>query len=225
MPEPFFGRPSGAWYTVGTEAQARLLARPEARRYLEPFIGQQRTAGEAARELGVSLERLLYHLRQLRAAGLLLEVGARRRAGRPERLYRAVADAFIVPFGLTPFADLEEQYQRQSAPLERLERRASIRRLREQNLQNRLVYRDTTGEINSETALPEGLAWHEFHPEPGGDFAGVYQLDEAAAREVGALWAALVERLQASRQQGAAGRPYLIRAALVPLRPQDLEDT
>lgn len=223
MPETFFGRPSGNWYTVQSEAQARLLARPEARRYLEPFIGRERTAGEAARELGVSVERLLYHLKRLRAAGLLLETGQRKRAGRPQRLYRAVADAFIVPFALTPFADLEEQYQRQAAPLEGLERRASTRRLHEQRLQNRLIYRDTTGEINSETALPEGLSRQQVYPEPGGDFAGVYQLDEASAREVGALWDALVERLQAVRQAGLPGRPYLIRAALVPLRPEDLE--
>ncbi|GHF50490.1 hypothetical protein GCM10017781_28770 [Deinococcus metalli] len=207
-----------------TEAQASLLARPDSRRYLEPFIGRERTAAEGARELGVSVERLLYRVRQLRAAGLLLQTGTRRRAGRPERLYRAVADAFIVPFALTPFADLEAQIVRQAAPLWELEVRAGARAGRDRGLTSRLIYRDTTGELHSETALPEGTTWRAMHPEPGGDFAGVYHLDDAAAREVGALWEALRDRLNRDRRAPGEGRPYLIRTAMVPLRPDDLAD-
>lgn len=224
MPEPFFGSPLGPWWTAETEVQASLLARPESRRFLEPFIGQERTAGQAAQELGVSVERLLYRLRQLRAAGLLLETGQRRRAGRPERLYRAVSDAFIVPFALTPFSDLDAQMARQMAPFQRLEVRASARRLRAQSLMNRLIYRDTEGELHTETALPEGMTWPQVRSEPGGDFAGIYHLDDTSAREIGAVLDALVARLQAARLNPGEGRPYLIRMALVPLRPEDLTE-
>ncbi|THF86683.1 helix-turn-helix transcriptional regulator [Deinococcus sp. KSM4-11] len=222
MPETIFGRPSGPWWTVRTEEQASLLARPDSRRFLEPFIGRERTAGEAARELGVSIERLLYRVRQFRAAGLLLETGQRRRAGRPERVYRAVADAFVVPFALTPFADLEAQIARQAAPLHQLELRAGARAGRERGLTNRLIYRDTSGELHSETALPEGTTWQAIHPEPGGDYAGIYHLDDATAREIGELWEALRDRLQQARRDHGEGRPYLIRTAMVPLRPEDL---
>ena len=222
MLETIFGRPLGAWWTAQTETQASLLVRPESRRFLEPFIGRERTAGEAARELGISVERLLYRLKGFQAAGLLLETGQRRRAGRPERLYRAVADALIIPFSLTPFADLEAQFVRQATPLQRLEARASARRGSALGLMNRLVYRDTEGELHSETALPGGTTWAQMHPEPGGDFAGIYQLDEAAAQEIGSALDALRARLQVVRRAPGEGRPYLIRASLVSLRPEDL---
>lgn len=224
MSEPLFGTPLEPWWTAQTSVQATLLARPESRRFLEPFIGREHSAGEAARELGVSVERLLYWIKQFRAAGLLLETGQRPRAGRPERQYRAVSSALIVPFALTPFADLEVQMTRQAAPLQRLEARVMARATRDLGLMNRLIYRDASGELHSETALPEGMTWAQVHPEPGGDFAGIYQLDAAAAHEVAALLEALRTRLQASRLSTGEGRPYLVRTVLLQLRQEDLTD-
>lgn len=82
--------------------------------------------------------------------------------------------------------------------------------------------RDAAGELHSETALPASLTRAQVHPEPGGDFAGIYQLDDATAQEVGEVLDALRTRLQANRLGPGEGRPYLIRTALVPLRPDDL---
>ena len=70
-------------------------------RYLAPFLGQEVTLSEAARELDVTLPRLHYQVRRLLEGGLLSVRGGLR-GRRRVRLYRAVADTFFVPFELMP---------------------------------------------------------------------------------------------------------------------------
>lgn len=80
---------------------ARFIADPHASRFLEPFMGGERTASAVAGELGVRVSSMLYRIRQLLELGLLQVVRVEPRRGRAVRYYQAVADSFFVPFELT----------------------------------------------------------------------------------------------------------------------------
>lgn len=86
---------------------ARVVADLQARRFLEPFIGQERTVKDVAAALEVNMSSVLYRVRQFIRLGLLREVRAEPRKGRPIRHYRSVADGFFVPFAATPLATQE----------------------------------------------------------------------------------------------------------------------
>lgn len=86
---------------------ARVVTDPRARRFLEPFVGQERTVKDVAAELRVDMSSVLYRVRQFIRLGLLREVRAEPRKGRAVRLYRSVADSFFVPFAATPLATQE----------------------------------------------------------------------------------------------------------------------
>jgi hypothetical protein len=81
---------------VEREEAAALLADPVSLRFLSPFVGHERSLTDAARSLGVSLNRLKYRVKRLTDLGLLRETHADGR-----RTYRAVADVFFVPFRAT----------------------------------------------------------------------------------------------------------------------------
>ena len=82
-----------------------MLLDPERRRYLEPFLGRELTAAQAARELGLPVEQLAYRVRALTRQGLLTETGAQPRKGRAMSLYRA-ADELQAPLALLPYSDV-----------------------------------------------------------------------------------------------------------------------
>jgi predicted ArsR family transcriptional regulator len=76
---------------------AAALADPQRRRLVLLLAGSDRTLAEIAGTAELDLKRLHYHVGQLCRLGLVRVTGARRRAGRPVKFYRAVADAFFVP--------------------------------------------------------------------------------------------------------------------------------
>lgn len=80
---------------------ARFIADPHASRFLEPFMGGERTASAVAAELGVQVSSVLYRTQQMLELGLLRVARTEPRRGRPVKYYRAVADSFFVPFELT----------------------------------------------------------------------------------------------------------------------------
>lgn len=89
-----------------TDAAEALLDRTMLA-YLAPFVAEQRTAAEAARELGVATNSLLYPIRRLEMLGLLELVEVRARKGRPMNVYRAAAEVFFVPFEVSRSETLE----------------------------------------------------------------------------------------------------------------------
>lgn len=91
--------------TVTSTAAARVLLRPEERRFLEPFVGRELGAAQAARELELSVETLAYRVRALSRAGLLRQTGEVPRKGRPVKLYRA-AEEIRAPLALLPYEDV-----------------------------------------------------------------------------------------------------------------------
>ncbi|MBB6017893.1 hypothetical protein ACFP9V_00910 [Deinococcus radiopugnans] len=232
MPHTVLGSYRGEWFTASTPEQARLLSDPVALRHLEPFMGRTLGAAAAAGEAGVSVERMLYRVRQFLKAGLLQEVGQERRAGRPVRLYRAPG-GLQVPFTLTPFADLEAQVIRHSAPYDRLRARASGRRLQRLDHHARLIYRDGQGKVHSETEVPGAEVLAAF---PSRDFMGVMWLDDATARRMSGLldeWRELLGQHSAGSEHSAGNKhsgrikgtqPYLVQMVLLALDPHEPDE-
>lgn len=86
---------------------ARIVTDPQARRFLEPFIAQERTVSAVAAELRVHVSSVLYRVRQFVRLGLLTETRTEPRKGRAVRYYRSVADGFYAPFAATPLITQE----------------------------------------------------------------------------------------------------------------------
>lgn len=88
--------------TIRSAAAAAALADDRVRSLLVLFTPAARPLAEVARCSGMRLKDLHYQARKLVRLGLLCVVGERPRAGRPIKLYRAVADQFFVPDELLP---------------------------------------------------------------------------------------------------------------------------
>jgi predicted ArsR family transcriptional regulator len=93
--------------TVQHRDAADALLKSEIQRTLAVFLPQALTAHEAAQQLGVETNSLLYSLKKLTALGLLEQVGEKTRTGRPMKLYRAAASVYFVPFSVTRALNLQ----------------------------------------------------------------------------------------------------------------------
>lgn len=160
------------FFRVRTEEQARLLSDPATVRFLEPFLGRERSASQAAEELGVAIDTLLYRVRKFLAAGLLRIVREEPRAGRPIKIYSTVAEGFYVPFELTGFADHEEHRREQLRMDEDVILRAASRMLRQMGEEGQRMYRTRAGDIFYQSAGDAGktIEWGDFekmHAIPG----------------------------------------------------------
>jgi DNA-binding transcriptional ArsR family regulator len=109
-----------------------MLLDPEMLRVLSLFVLFERPAASVAEELGMPLSTLLYRLKRLRHAGLLELSRIERRAGSAVRHYRAVSDAFFVPYNLTPLETPEALLEREHAPRQRRLERNLVRTGRSQ---------------------------------------------------------------------------------------------
>jgi hypothetical protein len=87
---------------------AKLLVDDEAREVLGAFLGRSRSAQEAASDLGRDLDSVLYRVKRLLQAGLLVVVEERSRGGRAIKIYRSPFERWFVPFEALPYADVEE---------------------------------------------------------------------------------------------------------------------
>ena len=209
---------------------ARVLMDPGARRALEPFIGRERSAQEAAREAGLPLTTLAYRVRQYLRLGLLTETGRRARAGRAVRLYRA-AEALFVPFSSTELLTAtmmgEAAFVEMQRRLVRSIGEAWVRAAGDQREIGLHLFRDSAGRLlRNVEPLPD--------PErPGGffldllgqgapavwDSSGVIRLRHEDAKRLQHELASVVRRyipLEASTEQA-----YIVRLALAPLVPEE----
>jgi DNA-binding transcriptional ArsR family regulator len=94
---------------IGEPDRVRLALSPIRRRLLER-LREPASAAQLATELGLSRQRINYHLRELEQAGLLELVEERPRRGFTERILAASADAFVVdPSVLGAVAAVEAQ--------------------------------------------------------------------------------------------------------------------
>lgn len=162
-------------------------------RHLESFTGRTRGAGAAAREAGVSVERMLYRVRQFLGAGLLRGLGQSAAPGSP--CGATACPAVSGALRPDPFTDLEAQIARHG-------------RLSELGLNARLLYRAAdSGKVHSEVLIPQSQTLAELRQHAiGGDYMGVLWLDDGAARRVQAHLDAIRGELGEAGPGQKAGR-------------------
>ncbi len=95
------GTPENA-LTITSHRAARALHDLHQRRFLAPFLARDTTISQAAAELEAPLHAVYRQVERFQQLGLVRVTGSLSRAcgGRPVKLYRSVADAFYIPFGL-----------------------------------------------------------------------------------------------------------------------------
>lgn len=200
--------------------QAKLLFDERTRRLLAPFVGREQTASQAAMFLGTPLNSLLRGVRRLLDARLLIVTRDVKRAGRPVRHYRAVAERFVVPYALTPAETPEALLAAQHAgPEARLRRglvKAGTELVRQQQGELMGVQVEMDGpRLVLKNAVGPDASWNFLDPEAPAMVD--YWLEDVQLdfEEAKALQAELCEVF--ARYRGRKGRQtYTLRLALAP---------
>lgn len=202
---------------MSSAAVAGTLLDAKRRRFLAPFFGRTRTVGEAAAELGVKPNSLLYQVGRLLKLGLLEVVSVEKRAGRAVRRYQATSERFFVPFAASSAETLEALLLETARPHAERFAHHFARALRgtPEGALGYLVGRHEHGEVEAYFS-PDGVRtlalWEPDAPAAGRAWT-VLELDhedaKAFQREQWALW----ERYLGKR---GAGR-YLAHFDLTPL--------
>jgi predicted transcriptional regulator len=76
---------------------AALFAGATSRSILLELVPRERTLSDLRTKLGLSLSLLHYHVSRMAALGLVTVASEKPSAGRPRKVYRAVARSFLVP--------------------------------------------------------------------------------------------------------------------------------
>jgi len=146
--------------TVSDQATARIVLQEPRRRFLEPFVGRERSTAQAARELGVPVEQMAYRVQAMVRAGLVHEAGRRARAGRAVVSYRAPAE-IRAPLLVLSEGDVRDFFRTVDEPMRELFLQALAHRAGRAGLGDWVVrlYRDDEARIRVDLA-PEGGAWN-----------------------------------------------------------------
>ncbi|EYB69304.1 hypothetical protein DEIPH_ctg008orf0013 [Deinococcus phoenicis] len=217
-------------------AAVKLLTHGRTRRVLGAFLKGENTVAGAARELALDLRVVHRDVLALNAAGLLRVVREQKRAGRPVRVYAAVAPAFFVPFSATGAAGLEELGSDRAERYAALFRTAFFRefeRLHHEQSGGRgggvRLYLAPEGHVQADTSY-EGAELVDAGVRYQGPLGLVLNADatvtltEAEAREVQVELIRLLMRLRPrtlAHEAAGGGRPFLLRLGLVPVTPEE----
>jgi len=174
MKRPVSGRAGGAAgaHRVDDPAAAKLLTQEGYRAVLGVFLGSERSVGEVATELRLDLDATLYRVRRLHQVGLLEVCATRPRAGRTVKLYRAVHDAWFVPFEALPYADLEETFYELYVGHARVIARAAARALRRSEWSGYRIEVNDDGRLWMLGVRMDGSSFGGPAAEAGGNIAG-----------------------------------------------------
>ncbi len=227
MTDPDSGSfPAGNFHTVSDPTQARLLTEPKSKAFFKPFLAAERSASEAAAELGCGLSRVLYRIKTLLDAGLLEPTREKKRKGRAIKYYRSVHDAYFVPFVLTPYATLEERLEAQAAPIFADLIRSYADALGRSERYGNYLFRTTDGAVATTDAVPELLPSGlpvtysdtvvRLSKEEAVQLAAALRalFEGAVARDAGAR--AITNQAEA-RAETAEAKDYFLMVAMMPL--------
>lgn len=218
--DPLTGR--AVWLVVQDQGAARALADPDTRRFLEPFLGRECSAREAANDLGEDLDRVLARVRRFLRVGVLRVSRLEPRAGRPVKFYRAVADGFFIPYGTTTFESFEAWFVAEFARREEnlalsVSREAlSWGARRGHRAVGKRVFRRADGSLAADFAFGPENELDLLHPDAPAiaytfDFT---DLDHESAKALQRELLALAEKYGGRK----GGQPYSLRLALAPVR-------
>jgi hypothetical protein len=205
--------------TVTSPSAAQVLLRTQERRFLEPFVGRELTAAQAARELALPVEQLAYRVHGLNRKGLLRVTGSLPRKGRAMTVYSA-ADEIRAPLELLPYGDVRGFFQMVDSGLRELFLSSLAQLANRSHLRDWVVrlYRAEDGSIRLELAPNRG-AWDPAALLGAGAPAVVFNwvpltLDDRQAKE---LQRELVEVIR--RYHGGQGQPsHLLGLFLTPTK-------
>jgi hypothetical protein len=187
-------------YHVTDPRAATALADPYQRRLVLLLSGGDRTLAEIARAADLDLKKLHYHVGRLCKLGLVRITRRQQRAGRPFKLYRAVADAFFVPAEVMA-----------SGPVKALvaQLNQSLAALRNRTREGVLYYRDDEGGPQMRAVRDPGAK-----NIPAVELWRVLRLSRSEAISL----ARQLENLLKVPSQGqrSGEKPYLIHFALAP---------
>lgn len=218
LDSPWQGIDRQSLHRVTDPRQAAILADPTRAQFLRPFLGRERTVSEAAEELGVAANTLLYRVRRMRDAGLLTVVRRIARAGSPIAVYRSSHEGYLVPVDVIPSDDLHHRVRSVSRILADRVADAYADVLAHLGTEGaRVLARAPTGDIWSSDLAPR--ANHRDQPLHLSD-ATVW-LTRAEAEEVRQLLLAASRRAVEAAREGAGPAPrdpYLLVAAVLPTR-------
>ena len=223
MKEPFRTSPSElTTLTVNDPRAAAVLAHPLQLRFLSPFIGRERRAREVAQLLDVPLTTLAYRIDRLLELGLLEVTRVEKRTGSPIKHYRAVADAFFVPFAATDAETLEALLRQWEEPWLGMFHRGYARALEETKERWGVrVWRDEGGEMQ---VAPTSEAGRTRNIETDGTPALLDALVvdlKLDAPEAGELRRELLEVIRRYSGKGGMERHFL-RVMLTPIKEDEV---
>lgn len=108
MSVPFFS--SDGLQVLESAEAATFVSLPTTSRYFLLFLARERSAAQVARELRVDVGSVSYRIRQMIQLGLIRETRSEKRAGRPIRYYRSIADRVFAPLSLTPIGAVRDLF-------------------------------------------------------------------------------------------------------------------
>lgn len=182
---------------IRTAAAAAALGNARSRAVLLALATREQSLRQLAGTTGLRLNLLHYHVSRLRALALVEVVRSEKRPGRPVKIYRAVARAFLVPDRLAG----GEVGDRLSAELRE---RLALARARSGG--EGILY------FASDDGAPRMRRLGSGGPGEAAELWALLDLGPADAAELAAEMKALLGRYRGR----AAGRAYIVHAALAP---------
>ena len=209
---------------------AAFLIRRAGRRYMWPFLGCESTVAQAARELNIAPNSMLYRVRRMLELNLLEVVREEARAGRAVRVYRAVADRIFIPYAASPAVDLLEVLRENRGAFEDALQRAIARVMRDVHGDHGwglLMYREGDGTYEYDAIAPGAEAWNPLGPDEPAVLDHSMVLPPMTHVQAKALQRELLDVLarhvdDAEDEPGRGKRHYLVRLGLA---PQPMENT
>lgn len=96
------------WYTVERPDAVKLCLSPDYSPALEALMLREQTVSELAHTLNLPLHAAFHRVKRLLEAGLIGVTRQQPRQGRATKYYRAVSEAFLIPYRHTTLSTLEE---------------------------------------------------------------------------------------------------------------------
>ena len=163
------------------------------------------------------LTTLAHRIQKLLALGLLEVTHLEKRSGSPLKHYRAVADAFFVPFEATDAETLETLFERWEKPWSTLFHRSYAKMLNETGKRWGIsVWRDETGELRVAPAPQPGQALTTDVPALLDELIFDLRLTDREARALQAELLGIIGRY--SGKHGGQGISHFLRVMLTPTR-------
>lgn len=209
------------WFTVTDRKAAKLLSDPEARRWLEPFLGQETTIKNAAQTLDLSLNTMLHKTRRLEKVGLVKVTKVQKRKGRAIKYYQTVADAFFIPYSASPYASPEEwlieDFKSREDILSENIMKSGMAWAKEQGYDSfgKRVFMSSNRKLTADFAFGPQEEVNLLHPNAPAIFTTFSELHltQEKAKELQTELIQLFGKYQQSENQGSS-QSYLLRLAM-----------